>query len=70
MIRKEIGKNNTTRRRIMLTVRKRKYRSGKKAWYADFTVRGTRYRVALNASNKALATKEAQKLHDEILKRL
>lgn len=51
----------------MLKVRKRKYKSGKVAWYADFTVRGKRYRPVLEAANKAQAIKEAQKLFEDVL---
>ena len=51
----------------MLKVRKRKYKSGKEAWYADFIVRGKRYRPVLEANNKAQAIKMARKLQDDII---
>ena len=38
----------------MTTVRKRKYKSGKEVWFADFIVRGKRYRPVIEANNKLL----------------
>lgn len=51
----------------MLKVRKRKYKSGKEAWYADFIVRGKRYRSVLEANNKAQAIQMARKLQDDVI---
>ena len=51
----------------MATVRKRKYKSGKEVWFADFIVRGKRYRPVIEAKNKAQAVKMARKLEDDIV---
>ena len=51
----------------MLIVRKRKYKSGKEAYFVDFKIRGNRYRRVLNSNNKAMAVKEAQKLFEDAL---
>jgi integrase len=53
----------------MTTVRKRKYKSGKEVWFADFIVRGKRYRPVIEAKNKAQAIKMASKLEDDIVNR-
>ncbi len=53
----------------MATVRKRKYKSGKEVWFADFIVRGKRYRPVIEAKNKAQAVKMARKLEDDIVNR-
>ena len=51
----------------MVNVYKKEYESGRFAWYADFRVRGKRYRKKLDAQNKAQAKSLAQKLYNDVV---
>jgi len=51
----------------MAIITKKIYKSGKVSWYADFRVRGNRYRKKLDAQNKAQAKLLAQKLELEVI---
>jgi len=51
----------------MAIITKKVYKSGKVSWYADFRVRGKRYRKKLDAQNKAQAKLLAQKLELEVV---
>ena len=53
----------------MATIFQKTYPSGKKAWYANFTVRGERKRIALEAQNKAQAKLMARKLEEDAINR-
>ncbi len=51
----------------MANITKKVYKTGRVSWYADFRVRGKRYRKKLNAQNKAQAKLLAQKLEMDIV---
>lgn len=53
----------------MAIVRKRKYKSGKEVWFADFIVRGKRYRPVIEAKNKTQAIQIARKLENDVINR-
>ncbi len=53
----------------MATVFIRKYKSGKKAWYSNFTVRGDRKKIKVEAQNKTQAIKMARKLEEDFINR-
>ena len=50
----------------MAKIYKRKFAHGER-WYADFTIRGKRYRIKLEAQNKEQAKKMAAEAEHEVL---
>jgi integrase len=54
---------------VMATVYKRVHASGNVVWYANFIVRGRRYRQKLEAQNKAQAKQMAHKLEEDVINR-
>ena len=53
----------------MAIIIKKVYKSGRVSWYADFRIRGKRYRKKLDAQNKAQAKLLAQKLELDVINR-